>query len=55
MVVGSICDFAEGAVRLQKRVFSLHDIAITFLMLGLVVTGVGVLHGVRVAVFGVSL
>lgn len=46
VVVSSVGDLPERAIRLQQGVFSLHDIAVTVLVLGLVVTSVGVLYGV---------
>lgn len=55
MVVSRVRDLTEGAIGLEERVFSFYDITIADLVLRLVVTGVGVLNGVRVLVFGVSL
>ena len=55
MVIGGVGHLAEGAIRLQQRVLSLHHITIAALVLGLVVASVRVLHGVRVLVFGVRL
>lgn len=55
VVVSSVSDLPEGAIRLQQGIFSFHDITVTVLVLGLVVTSMGVLHGVRVLIFGVSL
>jgi hypothetical protein len=55
VVVSGVGDLTEGAIRLEQGVFTLHNISITFLVLGLVVSGVGVFHGVRVSVFGMSL
>ena len=55
MVISGVRDLPEGTVRLQQRVFSLHYITITDLVLGLVVTSVRVGYGVRVVVFGVGL
>lgn len=55
MVVSRVSDLAERAIRLKQRVFSFHDVSVTHLVLGLVVTGVGVFNGVRVLIFGVSL
>lgn len=55
MVVSSVGDFPEGAIGLQEGVFSLHDVTVAVLVLRLVVTSMGVLNGVRVLVFWVSL
>lgn len=55
MIVSRVFDLAERAIRLQQRVLSLHDVTVARLVLGLVVTSVGVRYGVRVVVFRVSL
>lgn len=55
MVVSRVRHLTEGAIGLEERVLSFYDITIADLVLRLVVTGVGVLNGVRVLVFGVSL
>ena len=44
VVVSGVGDLTEGAIRLQQRVFSLHDVTVASFVLGLVVTGVWVLH-----------
>lgn len=55
VVISCVGHLAERAIRLQQRVFSLHNIAITDLVLGLVVASVRVFHRVGVLVFGVSI
>lgn len=55
MVISGVRDLAEGTIGLQQRVFSLDDITIAALMLGFVITGMGVLHGVGVMIFRVGL
>lgn len=55
VVVGGVLHGPDGAVSLVERVRALHDITVTALLQGLVVTGMIVSNGVRVLVFGVSL
>lgn len=53
--ISGVLNLADGAVRLSQGVVSVHGVTVAALVLGLVVTGVGVSHGVSVVVFGVSL
>lgn len=55
MVVSGVSNPAERAIRLEQGILSLHDITIASLVLGFMVAGVGIFHGVRVAVFRMSL
>jgi hypothetical protein len=55
VVVSRVRDLAEGAIRLEQGVFTLHYISVAAFVLGLVVAGMGVSHGVRVVVLGVRL
>ncbi|XP_063379441.1 uncharacterized protein LOC134666220 [Cydia fagiglandana] len=55
VVVSGVLHGADGAVSLVEGVGALHDISVAGLLLGLVVAGVAVSHGVSVLVFGVFL
>lgn len=55
MVVSGVFNLAYGTIRLDQGVVSMYDITIAGLMLRLVVTSVGVRHGVREVIFGVDL
>lgn len=46
MVVSGVGHFAERAVRLQQRIFSLDNVSITSFVLRFVVTSVGIFDGV---------
>ncbi|CAH1644406.1 unnamed protein product [Spodoptera littoralis] len=53
VVVSGVLYFAHGTVRLNQGVAAVHGTTVAALVLGLVVAGVGVSHGVSVVVFGV--
>jgi hypothetical protein len=51
--VSGVLNLADGAIGLDQGVVAVHDVSVAALVLGLVVAGVGVGHGVREVVFGV--
>lgn len=55
MVISGVLYFADGTIRLNEGVAAVNSTTVTALVLGLVVTGVGVSHGVSVVVFRVRL
>lgn len=55
MVVSGVVYFAHGTIRLDQGVASVYYATVAALVLGLVVAGVGVRHGVREVVFRVRL
>ena len=55
VVVSSVLDLTHGAIGLHQRVVSVDRVTVAALVLGLVVTGVRVRHGVCKVIFGVSL
>ncbi|KAF4523292.1 hypothetical protein B566_EDAN009415 [Ephemera danica] len=55
VVISGVLNGAGGAIGLNKGVLSLHDISIAVLALGLVVSGVGIVHGVLELVLGMRL
>lgn len=55
VVVSGVFYFAYGTVRLDQGVASMYSTTVAALMLGLVVTGVGIGNGIRVVVFRVRL
>lgn len=55
MLVTVVFNVSDGAIGLVQSVVTLDDITITVLMLGLDVSGVGVLYLVSELVFGVRL
>lgn len=55
VVVSGVLDLADRTVRLNQGVASMDGATVTGLVLRLVVTSVGVRHGVRVVIFGVGL
>lgn len=55
VVIGGVFYFADGTVRFDEGVASVHGTTVAAFVLGLVVTGVGVGNGVREVVFGMRL
>lgn len=55
MVVSGVFNFANGTVGFNQRVAAVNCTSVAALVLGLVVTSVGVSHRVRVVVFWVRL
>lgn len=55
VVIGGVVYFANGTVRFDERVASVHGTTVAAFVLRLVVTGVGVSNGVREVVFGMRL
>ena len=55
VVISGVFYFAYGTVRFNERVASVHGTTVAALVLGLVVTGVRISHGVREVVFWVRL
>lgn len=55
MVISGVVYFTYGTIRLDEGVATMYGTTIAALVLALVVTGVGVSHGVSIVVFGVSL
>lgn len=55
VVISGVFYLAHGTVGFNKGVASVHGATVAAFVLGLVVTSVGVSHGVREIVFGVRL
>lgn len=55
LLISSVVDNSDGAVRLVQGVVALHHVAVAGLVMRLNVLGVGVLHFVLELVFGVAL
>lgn len=55
VVVSGVLYFAHGTVRLDQGVAAVHGATVAALVLGLVVSGVGVGHGVSVVILRVGL
>lgn len=55
VVISGVLNLADGTVRLNQGVAAVDGATVTGLVLGLVVTSVGVSHRVCVVIFGVRL
>lgn len=55
VVVSGVVYFAHWTIRFDERVAAMDGTTVAALVLGLVVTGMGVSHGVGIIVFGMGL